>query len=262
VGRCGPPAEVPVSMLSNLLASGVQYTVQLLELGLVVYLLYRGLRKRHASVLVYLLSLLAVDEVVRRYFFHTYGLNSFAYAYAYWLTDVLLALEAFGLMCIFFRRACTPEFWRTLRLSLIVIFILVAAISFYLLSIHYHKDNLVYLLHDFIYEFEQNLFFTCLVLNTLLFVMLQRIEGADQELGLLVCGMGIQFAGPAASLALVHVTQGWPAAYSLLGYVMPVCTLGMLLVWLYAITATQKDATEGSQSPMRVPIFAEAAGVK
>jgi len=244
-------------MLGNILASGVQYTVQILEAGLLIYLLSCGLWKRQKAVLVYLFSLLFFDEAVRRYFFHRYGLDSLAYAYSYWLTDVLLALEAFGLMCIFFRRGCAPKMWQVLRLSLPVVFILVAVISY--LSLSYHKHNL---LHDFIYEFEQNLFFTCLVLNTLLFVMLQQIEHADQELGLLVCGMGIQFAGPAASLALVHVTLGWPAAYSLLGYVMPVCTLGMLLVWLYAITAAQKDATRGSLGRMRVPILAEAAGVK
>jgi hypothetical protein len=244
-------------MLSTLLGSGVQYTVQVLELGLLVYLLYRGVWKRHLGIFVYLLSLLAVDEVVRRYYFHTHGLNSIAYAYAFWLTDVLLALEAFALMCIFFRRACTPELWRVLRLSLLVVFILVAGISYFSLS--KHKANL---LHDFIYEFEQGLFFTCLVLNTLLFVMLQRIEGADQELGLLVCGMGIQFAGPAASLALVHVTQGWPGAYSLLGYVNTVCTLGMLLVWLYAITAAYKDAAEASSARLRVPVLVEAHGVR
>jgi len=224
-------------MLGNLLASGVGYLVQIAEVGLLIYLLSHGLWKRHAGVLVYLLSLLAVDEVVRRYFFHTYGLDSLAYAYSYWLTDVLLALEAFGLMCIFFRRACAPQLWRVLRLSLIVVFVLIAAISYFSLS--HHKDNL---LHDFIYEFEQNLFFSCLVL---------------------VCGMGIGFAGPAASLALVHVTLGWPAAYSLLGYVMPVCTLGMLLVWLYAITARQRDekgATRGSPSRLRVPVLAGAHG--
>ena len=246
-------------MLGNLLASGVQYTVQILELVLLVYLLSRGLWKRHAGVLVYVLSLLAVDEVVRRYFFHRYGLNSLAYAYSFWLTDVLLALEAFGLICIFFRRACVLQWWRVLRLSLIVVFVLVAAISYF--SLAHHKDNL---LHDFIYQFEQNLFFTCLVLNTLLFVMLQRIDGADQELGLLVCGMGIQFAGPAAGLALVHVTQDWPAAYSILGQSMPVCTLLMLLLWFYAITARQKDekaVNRGSPSRLRVPVLVEAHGV-
>jgi len=244
-------------MVDKLLASGVEYTVYALEAGILVCLLSRGLWKRQLGVVFYLISLLVADWVVRPYFFHHYGLNSLAYAYCYWLTDVVLALEAFGLMCIFFRRACTSQSWRVLRLSLVIVFILVAALSY--LSLSRHRDNL---LHDFIYEFEQNLFFTCLVLNTLLFVMLQRIEQADQELGLLVCGMGIQFAGPAASLALVHVTLGWAGAYSLLGYVMPVCSLGMLLVWLYSITAAQRDATGGSRGRLQIPILAEAAGVK
>jgi hypothetical protein len=244
-------------MVDKLLASGVEYTVYALEAGVLIYLVSRGLWKRQLGLVFYLISLLAADAV-RLWFFYHRGLNSLAYAYCYWLTDVVLALEAFGLMCIFFRRACELQLWRVLRLSLIVVFALVAAISYFSLSHHWKAIPL----HDFIYEFEQNLYFTCLVLNTLLFVMLQRIEGADQELGLLVCGMGIQFAGPAASLALVHVTSGWPAAYSLLGYVMPVCTLGMLLVWLYAITPAQQDTTEGSESPMRVPILAQAAGVK
>jgi hypothetical protein len=254
-----------VLMVDKLLSSGVEYTVYALEAGVLVYLVSRGAWKRQVGIVFYLISFLAADWAVRPYFFHHYGLNSLPYAYCYWLTDVVLALEAFGLMCIFFRRACTPQFWRVLRLSLIIVFILVTAISSMSLLNHYHKDNLVYLLHDFIYEFEQNLFFTCLVLNTLLFVMLQRIEGADQELGLLVCGMGIQFAGPAANLALVHVTLGWAGAYSLLGYVMPVCTMFMLLVWFYAITVGQKDekdAARGAPSSLRVPILAEAAGVK
>ena len=243
-------------MLGNLLAFGVQWTVQILELGLLVYLLYRGLWKRHAGVLVYLFSLLLVDEVVRRYFFHTYGLGSLKYAYSYWLTDVLLGLEAFGLMCIFFRRACTPQFWRVLRLSLIAVFIFVAAISY--LSLSHHKHNL---LHNFIYGFEQNLFFTCLVLNTLLFVMLQRIEGADQELGLLVCGMGIQFAGPTAGLALVHLTVGGQSAYSLLHHIAPLCTLGMLLIWMYAVcrfTTLQEPVYRASSHRGRVPALAGA----
>ena len=60
----------------------------------------------------------------------------------------------------------------------------------------------------FIIEFNQNLYFTCLVLNTLLYILLQQIDSADDELGLLVCGVGIQFAGPAATLALLTLTTG------------------------------------------------------
>jgi hypothetical protein len=244
-------------MLGNLLASGVEWTVQILELFLVVYLLYRGLWKRHAGVLVYLLSLLTVDEVVRRYFFHRYGLNSLAYAYSYWLTDVLLALEAFGLICIFFRRACAPKLWRVLRLSLIGVFILVVAISY--LSLSLHKDNL---LHNFIYEFEQNLFFTCVVLNTLLYIMLQQIGSTDEQLGLLVCGMGIQFAGPTAGLALVHLNVAGQLAYVLLHDIAPLCTLGMLLIWMYAVrrvTTLQEPAYRASGHSGRVPALAGAS---
>jgi len=243
-------------MLGNLLASGVGYLVQIAEVGLLIYLLSHGLWKRHAGVLVYLLSLLAVDEVVRRYFFHRYGLNSLAYAYSYWLTDVLLALEAFGLICIFFRRACVPQLWRVLRLSLIVVFILVAAISY--LSLSHHKDNL---LHSFIYEFEQNLFFTCVLLNTLLYIMLHQMGSADEQLALLVCGMGIQFAGPTAGLALVHLTVGGQLAYLLLHHLAPLCTLGMLLIWTYAVrrfTTVQEPNYRASGHRGTVPALAGA----
>ncbi len=64
-------------------------------------------------------------------------------------------------------------------------------------------------LHNvFIVEFSQNLYFSCLVLNTLLYVMIQQLAIDDDELGLLVCGMGVQFAGEAACLALLHLTLG------------------------------------------------------
>jgi hypothetical protein len=88
----------------------------------------------------------------------------------------------------------------------------------------------------FIIEFSQNLYFTCLVLNTLLYIMLQQIESVDDELGLLVCGVGIQFAGPAATLALLHLTAGNDFTQPLNSVVMPLTTLGMLLTWSYAIT--------------------------
>lgn len=241
-------------MTEKLLAHGLQFCIYILE-GVVFYrLVQRGLWKRYLGVAVYLVTFAAVDLAVRPYFLLRYGFESLSYAYCYWLTDALLALEAFGLMCIFFRRASTPKLWDVLRLTLTVAFILVATISG--LSLSNHKSNL---LHDFIYEFEQNLSFACLVLNTLLYILLQRSETADGELGLLVCGLGIMYAGPAAGLALVRLTLAGPFAVWLLAHVTPLCSLGMFLVWLYAITATQKDATRtGSKSGPGVPALAEA----
>jgi hypothetical protein len=213
-------------MLDKFLAYGLQYTGYALEVGLFVLLLRAGQWKRLWGVSVYLVSLVAVDILARPYFLHHYGLSSNPYGYCFWLTDVLLALEAFGLLCIFFRRACTKEMWHFLRLFLALVFVLVAAIS--CLYISHNYDGL---LHNFIYTLEQNLFFTCLVLNTLLYIKLQYAGSSDEQLGMLVCGMGIQFAGPTAGLALVHITS----APRLFDHVGPVCTLATLLIWIYAL---------------------------
>jgi hypothetical protein len=100
----------------------------------------------------------------------------------------------------------------------------------------------------FIVEFSQNLYFTCLVLNTLLYVMLQQLAIDDDELGLLVCGMGLQFAGEAAFLALLHLTSGENFARVLIGFLNPACTLGMLLIWTYAIVKTPQTAPARSRA--------------
>jgi hypothetical protein len=44
----------------------------------------------------------------------------------------------------------------------------------------------------------------------MLYVMLQQLAIDDDELGLLVCGMGVQFAGEAAWFALLAL-DGWRA---------------------------------------------------
>jgi energy-converting hydrogenase Eha subunit E len=186
---------------------------------------------------------------------YRFGYSSHQYAYFFWLTDVLLALGAFLLVCAFFRRACLDEsnMWRLVRLLLLLVFILVLGISLIFLSRNYN-----HLFTLFIYEFSQNLYFTCLVLNTLLYLLIQQVKSGDEELGLLVCGVGIQFAGPAASLALLHLTSGQPYAQSLNDLIWPLCTLGMLSTWFYGTALVPKTAT-GAAAPGKVVSFAEAA---
>jgi hypothetical protein len=72
--------------------------------------------------------------------------------------------------------------------------------------------------------------------------MLHHINSADHQLELLVCGVGIQFAGPAATLALVHLTHGGRFAKLLAYQTIPLCTLGMLLVWAYVIVYAPRTA--------------------
>jgi hypothetical protein len=210
----------------------LQYAVYLLEAGVLAYVLLRRRHLRLLTVCIYLGLLLAVDGISRPYFLYRFGFESREYAYFFWLSDVLLALAAFALIAFFFRRACAqqPSMWHHVRLLLTFVLILVAGVS--LLSLSRNFDQLF---TRFIIEFQQNLYFTCLVLNTLLFILIQHLEIADEELTLLVCGMGIQFAGPAATFALLHLSQGYGVARPITTYLGPLCTLGMLLTWFYAV---------------------------
>jgi len=228
---------------------GVQYAVYFLEAGLLAYLAVRHRARGVLSVFLYLSFLLAADGVGRPYVLYRYGYSSNEYAYFYWLTDVLLTLGAFLLVCAFFRRACVREqkVWRSVRLLLAFVFILTLGISLFTLSRNYDQ-----LFTKFIVEFQQNLYFTCLVLNTLLYILMQQIERTDEELSLLVCGLGIQFAGPAANFALVHLTPGERYASALYPYLGPLCTLGMLLTWFYALVRVpQPSAVRTGKVPVR-----------
>ena len=201
-------------------------------MALVGFVLLRRRQRGFISISIYVTLLLATDGVGRALVLYRYGFNSPQYAYFFWLTDVLLTLAAFLLVCAFFRRACVQEkkMWHTLHPMLVFVFILVLGLSFVSLSHNY--DNLF---SRFIVEFQQNLYFTCLVLTTLLYLLLQQRQSADEQLILLVTGMGIQFAGPAANFALVYLTPGQQYASNLYTYIGPLCTLGMLLTWFYAV---------------------------
>lgn len=214
------------------LAIGLQYAVYLLEAGVLGYILLRRRERSLLPVALYLGLLVAVDGLSRPVVLYRYGLTSLQYGYFFWLTDVLLALGAFLLVCLFFRRACAEhrELWQVVRLVQIFVLILVAGISLFSLS-----RNFDHLFTRFIVEFQQNLYFTCLVLNTLLFILMQQLQSADEELSMLVCGMGIQFAGPAANLALVYLTPGQQFGAELYRHIGPLFTLGMLLTWFYAL---------------------------
>lgn len=239
-------------MLANILDFGFFYLVQGLILGLLLLLFYRGRWKRLKALTSYLCAYLLLDGVSRRYVFYHFGIKSTQYFYVYWLTDVALTLGAFLLVCTFFHRACEsqPGMWRHLRLMLILVFVLVLGISAISLSKNY--GNLFGIL---MIEFQQDLYFTCLVLNTLLYILMQQMETSDDELGFLVSGMGLQFAGPAASLALKYLAPNMAFTESLMHIVLPLCTLGMLLTWFYAVMrkpATARVPASGEMIPARL----------
>lgn len=226
-------------MAEKLISYAIQYSVYLLEAGLLSFLVVRGIGKRLQGFFLYIALLFTTDAVARPLILYRYGVSSLQYAYVYWVTDAMLALGAFALVCAFFRRACAGQesMWRQLRLLLAAVFVLVGGISFFALSRNYG-----HLFTGFIIDFAQNLYFTCLVLNTLLFILLKQIESEDDELELLVSGLGMQFAGLAASYALFYMTKGQDHTRGLVYFIGPLFTLGMLATWFYAVAHTPQVA--------------------
>lgn len=246
-------------MAERLAENFLHYSGYFLEVALLTVVLWRGYLKRLTAPVCYVASFLAAG-VFRSLILYRYGLSSRQYFYTYFLSDFLLVVAAFLVVCAFFRRACVREqkLWHFVRLFLIFTFVIVVGISALSLSRNYS-----HLFSTFIVEFEQNVYFTCLVLNTLLYILMQQVQSADDELSLLVCGIGIQYAGPSASFALLHLTLGQHFSASLYRFIVPVCNNAMLLTWLYAVARmpklAQALARKGAGRPARELAESEAA---
>ena len=65
-----------------------------------------------------------------------------------------------------------------------------------------------------------------------------------------------RFAGEAAGLALYHLTLAEPFVQTIFSFLNPACTLGMLLIWTYAIVKTPQAV------PVRAPVGKQPALVE
>lgn len=236
-------------VLSAVLGHVLQYGDYLLEIGLLGVVVYTGSWRRLAGVSLYLISLSALDVVIRPVVLYRFGFASSEYWYTYWLSNVGLQLAAFLLVCSFFRSACSQnqQRWQVLRLALPMVFVLAVGISVTTIWRNYGDLG-----QNLITGVAQDLYFACLVLNTVLFVMMQYFEVADDRLPLLVCGLGLQFAGPAAGMALLSLTHQSPNAGTLAGYIEQLCSLGMLLTWWHAVKRSPRQAALVSKGGVAV----------
>ena len=250
------------------LADGLQYGGYALELSLLVLLLSPTRIRRFPELCAYVFALFGVDALGRGWVHKHYGGGSSAYYYSYWLTDLLLAIGVFLLVCALFRRACRehPEFWAFVRPTLTIVLVMVILVSAAALGPNFR--NLFTSSREghrlYIYEFTQDLGFVCLVLNTALYLMLQRFKRRHGDLTLVVCGLGVQLAGPTASAALVYLAGNQGASRTIMSYVSPSCFLAMMVIWLYAIARRPSEA-ERIPSERRLPerdLVSQPVGLK
>src|SRR5437773_12283061 len=86
-------------MIETLVQHGIQYGVYLAEVGLFLYLVLWGHCKRLAGVSLYVAGLLTIDAIARPRVLALYGFTSPQYFYFFYVTDAILALSAFLLVC-------------------------------------------------------------------------------------------------------------------------------------------------------------------
>ncbi len=215
------------------LLSGLQWGGYALELALLIILLSRGYLRNLRSLCIFVGALFAVDACLRPLSIHFFGERSLQYYNLYWVTELVLVMASFALICAFFQRACLKhhELWKMVKPALALVLVLELCISSLTFLQRYHNHLLF---TPFMYDFSQDLYFTCVVLNTVLYLMLQWFKDRDQMLHLLVCGLGIQYAGPAANTALILITHNADAR-QFFAYLSPVCGCAMLAIWVYAV---------------------------
>ena len=250
------------------LINGLQYAGYALELALLALLLSRKRLRRFPALCAYVAALFGLDALGRSWVLERYPTNpatgapSTVYFYFYYLSDFVLALGLFLLVCTFFRRACRDhqKVWDFIRPILSWIFVLLVMFSAVALRANFHN-----LLSRYIFEFDQDTYFVCLVLNTALYVMVQQFK-AEGDLSLLACGLGVQLGGQTAGSALASLTyaSGHVGSGMVLKYLSPLCFLAMMVIWLYAIARSPSEA-ERIPSERRLPqrdLVSQPAGFK
>src|SRR5579875_439083 len=243
-------------MMASVFAQFLQYSCYAVEACLVIAVVARGQWRKYPEFALFAVGYASIDAILRPIILFHYGQSSLQYRYCYWLSDAALTLGAFLLISLFFRRALAKkkEIWPLLRSILSYVFILITLIYAFSISSHYH-----HLIGDFIVEFQQNLYFTCLVLNTVLYVTLAQMEKVDEDLNLLVCGLGVQFAGPAAVMALIYLTGIGVHAPAFFELCAQACTLATWLTWLYTFTCKRSAESTSTEERKETSAFAKVS---
>jgi hypothetical protein len=92
-----------------------------------------------------------------------------------------------------------------------------------------------------------------------LYLMTVKMDVADERLGMLVCGLGIEFAGPAAGLALFYLARGAELSHLVGVYFFPLCDIGMILTWFYAVSRVPDLAKAPRRRADTAPAYARAS---
>jgi len=227
---------------------------------------------RHLLLSLYAMGLLLCDGV-RWAFLRSYGFSSKPYYYVYYSSDLCLVVLRYLVILSVFDLILRNSLLRVqARRAFLGFFAIVAGMSYAVVS---HNWSGPY--SRLIFEFQQNLYFACVVLTVLLCVTLTQLRVTDPVLRTLVYGLGVSAAllasGNALQSVLADLTQRGTLNKAVLdsfavviGRMHALATVSMLALWCYALAHVKASMpiTDSGEVPepdtvtAQVPAFALA----
>jgi hypothetical protein len=157
-----------------------------------------------------------------------YGYDSFQYYYFYYAGDPFPNILAYVLIGWFFDRLLKQSaFHQYVRPTLIAAFLLIVVISARFLS-----GSLPRFHSEFVFEFQQNIYFVGVLLTLLLWISMSYLQVEGGRFTLMVSGLGVYFATHAVSYAVRFL---FPILDPVAVKIIPLAYNVMLALWLYAL---------------------------
>jgi hypothetical protein len=156
-----------------------------------------------------------------------YGYESYQYYYFYYTGDTIQNIVGYLLIGSLFDLILRGSSLRKyVRPTLAVSFLLIVGVSARFLS-----SNLTRFYSEFVFEFQQNMYFVGVLLTLLLWISIGYLQAESRRFVLLVSGLGAYFAAHAVSYAVRFL---FPILDPVAVKSIPLAYNVMLALWLYA----------------------------
>ncbi len=205
-----------------------------LELGVVVCAVVRGVFRRYLALNVYMLACVAVS-VARFQIFSTRGFTSPEYYYFYYYSDLLLTVGLyFALISLYAHVFEEMRAERLVRVGSLLLLAGTAAFSFLIV-----QQASTRIASRFVVELSQNLYFVGLVLTYVLWAAMLKLRETRTRLIQIVLSLGVYLSLFAADYALRNL---YPSQRSLFTSLLQVIGLFLPLTWAYAFWRLPEEA--------------------
>jgi len=226
--------------VSNLVDLAILFAADGLALAFVVICVWKSAFRRYLYLNLYSVSILACSAV-RQVVLHAYGRLSTQYFFAYFLSDLLLAVALYmAILSVFDIILRESPLRNRAKAAFVSCFAIVAALSFFAISnsishIYYRR---------FIIELQQNMYFASVVLTILLCITLAHLRVEDPQLRVLVYALGVFGGMQASGYALQNLLpkETSQASWVVIRRILPLATPILLALWCSALVRVPPSA--------------------